>query len=335
MARSGTVLSSVPEGEIEDEEEIIDDAALEEEEVEAAENARLEAEARKGGWRPLAEYTGRPGGWVDAKTFLQRGEEFAPFVKKQRDELRIERAALVEETTALRTELVTTRKEMQQLLEFSRKSDQAGYDRAVRELKQRQREAVAAGDTVAYDAVEAQLDQMEEARESAQPAAEEIVEPKPAAKIDPVIQQWIGENPWFNSDQFLAGQMINEHKVVLNESPGMPLAEQLDVAKEALMRRFPKKFGIQEKPEMTRTRTPAAPLAPTPPSTRPRGRTGIDAIADPTDRAQAREGFRRAQRNVPGVTEEEFLRIWYDSHADVLQVMDETKTAKRHRTHGR
>ncbi len=40
-----------------------------------------EAEARSSGWLPQDQWKGPPEKWVDAEKFVQRGEQFLPFVQ--------------------------------------------------------------------------------------------------------------------------------------------------------------------------------------------------------------------------------------------------------------
>lgn len=358
MARPGGVASSLPQQIEEDPETLIKEELDEDfEEIEeysgdgeidpgeaaTAEVAAIEAEARRQGWRPLAEYRGKAGGWVDAKTFLERGENFLPFVQKERNDLRREREAMKGEIDGLRSELAQTRGEMQKYVKFARDADQRGYDRAIRELKAKQRAAVEAGDTATFDQVEEQIEQMETARNevAAEPAPSPTAAPRPqpAANQPPEIAQWMADNEgWFMNDRVLNSAMIAEHNAVLEESPGMDKLEQLELAKERVMKRFPKKFGLPDQQESApqqpqRPRRPAAPMAPSG-SARPQNRqvTGIDAIQDLRERQAVRDGFKRARRNVPDLTEEEYLAVYENPHEDVLEVRQQ---AKRRRAGGK
>lgn len=314
-------------------EDIVDEIV---EDPERAEQEREEAEARRSGWRPLAEYRGEPGRWVDAHTFLERGNTFLPIVRQQRDQAVAENAALRSEVEQMRGEVTATRTDMQKLLDWSRKADQAGYDRAIADLKKQQREAVAGGDVTRFDEIAIQIDEMAEARaEVVQPPPAPAPTPRPAVQQNPAIDRFVAENAWFQSDKVLNQAMIAEHVAAIEEYPGIDAAEQLEIAKQAVMRRFPKKFGLTEEPEVVAqqpiTRRPAAPMAPTPPAQRtgPRSRTGIDAIEDAEERKQARLGFDRAKRNMPDLTEAEYLTVFNDPKADILAMQDEAKKRAR------
>jgi hypothetical protein len=214
MARAGTVVSSLPQAEEEefldqedlneDEGEGDEDRELSAEELAAAELQAAEDEARRQGWRPLAEYRGKPGGWVDAKTFIERGKNYLPFVQKELRETKEANGRMASEMEGLRTEVASTRAELQKLLDFSRRANQAGYDRAVKDLKAQQREAAAAGDVGKFDEIGVQIDQMAEARAESDdepvPASREAPtapqpQPKPAVSLPQDYQEFLDENP--------------------------------------------------------------------------------------------------------------------------------------------
>lgn len=345
MARAGTTLSSLPEAALDEglePDHLAEEGDLDEgrpvpttEELLAHEELALEEEARGQGWRPLAEFRGKAGTWKSARDFVEAGKNYLPFVQKDLRETRAANERMATEMDGLRTEMTQTRADMAKLLDFSRRANQAGYDRAVKDLKAQQREAVAAGDTVTFDKIETQLGEMADARAEADPvpaaptprAPAPLPRPKPALETPTEYQDFMTANPWFNSDRVLNAAMIEEHNAVMAESPGMPLADQLEKAKEAVVAQFPKKFGVDpEAPPPPRR--PAAPLPPANRRAPAGGRTGIDAIVDPQERAQARAGFQSAKRSMPTITESEFLDIFNDPHADVLDVLKKHKPAK-------
>lgn len=348
MARPGAHESSLPPQDDEDielmedveepedgadEAEAADQEAQEQGYADSAERTAMETEARQQGWRPLAEYRGKPGGWKTAKAFIEAGQNYLPFVQKELRESKETIGRMGAEMDGLRTEMAKTAKDMQKLLEFSRKAGQVGYDRAVKDLKDQQREAVAAGDTVAFDKIEGQLDEMAQAREEAveEPPAPEP-QPRPAAGLPQEYQDFIADNPWFNSDRTLHTTMIAEHNAIIEESPAMPLYDQLEKAKEAVMARHPKKFGLEDAPPPPQPRRPAAPLP-------PRGGAGprppapnadlIEAIADPKERAEARAGYARAKASMPNLTKAEYMAVFSDPHGDVLETVQAHKAKRK------
>lgn len=353
MARPGAISSSLPEvpedeidqdeidqdvdNQFEDEDNPEDAAAQADGYADAAEKTAMEAEAHAQGWRPLEQYRGKPGGWVNAKTFIERGKNYLPFVQKELRESKETIGRMSGEMEQLRTLVATTQSDMAKLLDFSRRANQAGYDRAVKDLKEQQREAVAAGDVTTFDKIEGQLEQMAEAREEGteEPAPAPAPQPKPAIGIPQEYQDFMAENPWFNTDRVLNSAMIAEHNAIIEESPGMSLADQLEAAKEAVVARFPKKFGVDAAapPAPPRERRPAAPLPPRNQGGRspaPRGGDDpIEALADPQERAQARQGYASAKRSMPNLTKAEYMEIFNDPHRDVLDTIARNKPSRK------
>lgn len=343
MARPGIVESSLPGSDVEDEtldDELLDPSLGELPAEAADEDDYWESLARPQGWRPLSDYRGQPGGWKTAQKFVEDGQNFLPFVKKQLSDQTRDNQNLRNEVEGLREDFAKQAHAMRQLLDFSRRAGDAGYARAVADLKSQQRQAVAEGDTTKFDQLDEQIEQMNAARaETLGPAAAvepaaPLPQPRPAVVGDPVVQAFIDANAsWYLSDKVLNSAMIAEHNRVIEESPGMSLADQLETAKEAVMARFPKKFGLAEPaPQPQRSRVPQAPLAPTQPArARTGGKSGIDSIADPAERGQARQGYLSAKRSVPDLTEAEYLQIWADPHADVLDVIEQNKPQRNRR----
>lgn len=309
------------------------------------ETAAIEARAAAMGWKPLAEYRGPPGKWHPAADFIARGENILPIVRDQNRRLAERVGKLESEITGLRTtaqDLRVTANEQLQIIkdlrDMSRTADQRGYDRAMTEIKVKQRKAVEAGDTAAYD----QLVEQAEALANSRPKQGVAVEPTAAPSSPPApptqpsppqlsaaVQEFVSQNRWFNVDPFLTRKMIDRHIDVLQEGDIADEAEQLAEAKHRLAEDYPDRFGLSASapPPPPRPRTPpprraATVAAPTPRSLAPPAPSGpltkIEQIQDPVERDQAREAFNRTRRHLPDYTEGEYMALYADPHADVL-----------------
>jgi hypothetical protein len=51
---------------------------------------RIIREAREDGWRPKEEFNGREEDWIDAETFVRRGKEINPLLRKNNEKLKRE-----------------------------------------------------------------------------------------------------------------------------------------------------------------------------------------------------------------------------------------------------
>lgn len=327
------------------------DAALEEgieDEVDAVdEYGDTEADRREatlGGWKPLSVFRGDPSQWRPAKEYLARGDEVLPFVRKQRDKLATDNETLKRRMDELQQEirngdgrhageLADLRQRMDELLDYSRRAKQEGYEEAKREILARSREAVAGGDLAAYDDAQRELAELDRSDATPPPQRErKNPVPEPKNRIDPAIDDFMASNPWFNSDADLNKQMIAEHNAIIARSPGMPVAQQLEQAKDVVMRNNPVKFGID--PQRPAPRRPAAPLGPRPGTERQRqAATGWEQIEDPRDRREAMTAFNKMNAGLkPSMkpyTVAEYLAIYHNPRADVLEEMASEGTGRK------
>lgn len=330
MASGTAISSSVPLGD----EEIIDDLPADE----GGEDAAIEARAREMGWKPLAEYRGPAGRWQPARDFIERGENILPIVRDQNRRMTERIGKLEGEVTGLRATSQEQLQIIKDLRDMGARANQAGYDRAMAEIKANQRKAVEAGDTTAYD----QLVEQAEALASSRPAPVTTRDPPPppppppAAATPPGLRaptrEFLDGNPWFNADKLLSDTMIGFHREVLAEREATDAIlirdpdldrELLEEAKGRVMAKYPERFGRA---------APAAPAAPrrraatvVPPTNgneQPaRGATPtINSISDPGERAEAREAFNRMKRQLPDYTEAEYMALYDNPHGDVLTI---------------
>lgn len=334
---SGTAISSSIPGE-DDGGEIIDDLPPDD----GGEDAAIEARAREMGWKPLAEYRGPPGRWQPARDFIDRGENILPIVRDQNRRLTERIGKLEGEVTGLRSTSQEQLQIIKDLRDMGARANQAGYDRAMAEIKANQRKAVAAGDTEAFD----QLVEQAEALASSRSAAAAPSPPPPPPVATPPVpsapalraptREFLDSNPWFKTDKLLSDTMVGFHREVLaeREATDAILAadpdldrDLLDEAKNRVMAKYPERFGGSSLPRPNPTPPPRRRAAPVVQPTngndgggRGGGAPTINSISDPGERAQAREAFNRMKRQLPDYTEAEYMALYDDPHGDVLTI---------------
>lgn len=319
-----------------DGDEAIDELPSEEEQ-EAVRLAEIEARARRQGWRPLAEYRGPAGKWVDAETFLERGEQFLPFVRKDLEQSRAEVARMGSEIDGLRRTVEEQKQSLNELLQFARNADQAGYNRAKAELEADMRQAVVDGNTEAFDEAKEKLDTLAEGRatrvvrEPERTAPESRPQPQPKVAVDPVAQAFVNANPWFERDPSLASYMNECHLLLQQAEPGLSLAENLEKAKEMVIQKFPEKFGRQREPE-PQPRQPVARSRVVTPSRSGASPTAVrdpfGVITDAAEREAAKKAYTRMKAQMPSLTATEYVTLYLNPHADVLQLRREAAARK-------
>lgn len=295
-----------------------------------------EERAKAMGWKPWPvdagnpqrhEYRGRPELWTDAGAFLAKAQDELPVLRERNRQLTEQVARLTRSETRLNTTITEQQGAIDRAVEIAQRADDRGYKRAMDELRQRQRQAVADGDTAAFDDIQAQIDAA---------ATERVVDtaPAPRAPVAPATPPSNGtwpettaflsdpENAWFHTDKVLRAAMIAEHQDVLTERPTLGRAAQYELARERVVETFPDRFQDPE-PPMPRTPAPAPAPAPrarvaarpavmTPSAPQPRvPRNGADPFDEfpAHERADAAKGYERAKRLDPLITKREFVEL--------------------------
>lgn len=294
----------------------------------------VEERARAMGWHPLpidpdnpqpGDYRGDPRRHTDAATFIAHGEEQLPILRDQTRRLSDKVARYTADIEGLRYTVAEQARAVKDAMDLARRSDERGYNRALQEMRAEQREAVAAGDTQAFDQVQERIDAAQRERDAnAVPPARS--EQAPASEsVWPETTAFINDNPWFNSDPALHRAMIAEHNAVLQVHPNMSRAQQYARAKARVVEAFPDSFPEPNmppaaEPEQMRVRRTAGVLAPSAPAPPPRRTSPFDQIDDPGERAQAKQAFTRLQNMDPGMTADEYMTLYTNPKADALSL---------------
>lgn len=298
-----------------------------------------EDRARALGWKDREEYRGDPRRWTPAKEFLDRGDRELPILREQLKRTSDRMVRTSREMESLRCTVAEQAEAIRVSQELAKRADQRGYDRALRELKIERDAAVEAGDKLGFDQVQEQIDAMESER-NAQPAPVERPPVDTPPAIDPAITRFISDNAWFSdkSRPYLNTAMVQFHNAVIQQHPEMPVAEQLEIALERMGKAYPEVAPRQRDEDMDEPRQPARPRPArrAPSALEPRGgdidpsrrsRSPFDRIEDPTERADARKAFESVRRHDPDVSEAEYVDIYLDPHADVLDIQRRRRKA--------
>lgn len=204
------------------------------------EQVAVEKEARLMGWVPKDEF--RDGDhWSDAETFVKRGKEINPILRKNNE-------TLLKKLEEAHREVA----EVKQVAKEFEKFQKEVADRKVKEmseqlaaLKEQKKTAVSQSDG---DAVVAIDDAIEAIKEEQQAAKTKEVEAKKAPVVevpitkDPIVTQWMADNPWFTTDEKMTrttdiiGTRINQ------ESPHLKGKAFFDELDKQVQEMFPDKF---------------------------------------------------------------------------------------------
>jgi hypothetical protein len=309
----------------------------------------IEDQARAMGWKPPGEFRGDPRHQMSAEDFVKKGMEELPVLRDQNFRLSTKVTRMSEQLETMRRTSAEQAQAVKEALRLARGASKAGYERAKRELKGKQRLAAEQGDMVAFDQLGAEIDAMEVERTQA--AAEEAPEtpaaapPTPAPAqggIDPAVLAFTRDpiNRWFFDAKrpHLKQGIINFHSAVIAERELTDVAEQLEEAKRRLVEMYPQDFQpapgmddeFEEEPPVPERR-PAVPAprraasvaAPSRAPIAPGGarqRSPFDVIEDPAERAEAHSTYQRLRGQDPGLTAAEYMEIYTNPKADALEL---------------
>ncbi len=217
-----------------------DDAPEGEDEAVAAEGedggeeelSATEVAAREQGWKPKSEWKSSKD-WVDAEEYVKRGNP--RYLREQLEQtekhIRDLRQQRVNDQTAFEQRLT----KMESLNKVQRR-------KMYGEIEAARRAAVEVGDTAEYDRqneMEQQLYQAEQ--EAGKTTAKE--EPAKAEKPHPDVEQWVSENPWFTKSKMLNKAAEGIHLQLMDDEPGLTIAENLARTRAEIIKRYPEKFS--------------------------------------------------------------------------------------------
>ena len=214
---------------------------------EAPEAPQYESEARAQGWVAKEEFRGSEDDWVDAETFVRRGKEIMPILRKNNEKLLKE----LGEAKKMAEEARETAKEFRefQKQQFERKTKD--LESQLENLKQAKREAITQGDGDRAIAIDDAMDELKEQRQEAKEdlkAAEEKVKEAPQVTQDPTLNEWMDKNDWFGKDSRMTGVANGLGVELRRENPSLNGQAFLDKLDSELQEMFPEKFGKKRTP---------------------------------------------------------------------------------------
>lgn len=278
-------------------------------------DAAIEARARAMGWRPENEWDeeraqreGRtkPRRFLTAADYIERTEGSLPILRKtlrtQSDEI----TKLRGDTSEANRKLDDLGKLLTNLHRTNQAIGKREYERGMADAKAARKAAIETGDEAAVDQADAAMRQLEDMkpeepeREEETPRRNGAPAPKNGQQGDPVIQSWIGENSWFNTDNVTSAFMLEAYEAVKKQRPSADVRAQLDEAKARVQKRFPERFGLVEEEE----------LEPEPELDPDRGNANrrAPAAVNSSTRSASRRGNGHTFADVPKSDQAEFRR---------------------------
>jgi hypothetical protein len=205
-------------------------------------------EAESQGWVPKERFRGNESDWVDADTFVKRGREILPILRKNNENL-------VKDLNATKEQLKEFREAAEEFKKFQKEAYERKaneYEDRIREIKESRAQAISDGDGQKVNALDDALDQAKEDLKEAKQAVIEVdtvktPEPAPQA-MEPELQSWLDGNTWFGQDKRMTGIANGIGDSLRLEFPMLKGKAFLDKLDEVLAEEFPNKFGEKKSP---------------------------------------------------------------------------------------
>jgi len=202
-------------------------------------------EASSQGWAPKDKFHGDEKDWVDAETFVKRGREILPILRKNNENL-------LKELNQTKESLKEFRVAADEFHKFQKES----YERKAKELelevvnlKAARAQAITDGDGQRVNALD---DAIDSAKEEAKTAKDNAAKEAPVrgalpSAVDPKLQVWLDKNEWFGKDKRMTSMTNAIGETLRLENPGLAGDAFLTRLDEVLAEEFPQKFGKEEK----------------------------------------------------------------------------------------
>lgn len=240
--------------------------------------------ARKMGHVSKDKFKGDPSLWVDAKTFVERGENYVPILKSQLKRQQEQMAEL--------------QKALKDLSEYHSKTAQREYEKAYKELKAQQLQAVANADHAAFVEIDQQIVDLAESANEAANAIPKVKDEPEQKQPDPDFIVWSKDNSWYGKDAEMSEFADSIAPYVTRKNPNASYGEVLDLIKERVKKEFPSKF-------INAKRATAHAVEASQPAAKKGGRTFADLPKS------ARDTFDRWQRTGQvKITKEEYVATY-------------------------
>jgi len=204
------------------------------------------SEASGQGWVPKEKFRGDEKDWVDAGTFVKRGREILPILRKNNENLLKE----LNHTKASMNELRQATEEFKKFQKESYERKASDLEGQIVALKSARSQAITDGDGTKVTAVDDMIDGLKEDLQAAKASAKEAVtvtRNTGTVAVDPALQTWLSGNEWFGKDARLTAQTNALGEVLRRENPGLTGKAFLDKLDEVLLEELPQKFGEKEK----------------------------------------------------------------------------------------
>lgn len=193
-----------------------------------------EGEAKTSGWVEQSQWKGPADRWVDAQTFVERGEQFFPFVQAKLKKS-LDKIDVLEGTV---NELRDVNKQFREFSDKALERERKEKAHLLGELETARAQAITDGDGKEAVRLEKEIRAVEKEPIKTQPSE------------SPEVSSWKAENAWYGSDAELSAIADGLSEVVARENPGLKGKAFLDKLTERVKTVVPHKFQNARREEL-------------------------------------------------------------------------------------
>ena len=167
----------------------------------------IEVKAKQMGWVPEAEFRGDRAKWIDAKSYVERGEQVLPILQANNRRL-MDTVQQLQAKTAQQDEVIkNATASIEELKNFNSEMTRSNAKDQKEQLKAQLVQAKKDNDAVAEVELTDKLSELNTTLRTAEkePVKETVVKQPDRPVIAPEFQQWMNENPWYATDPAKAG----------------------------------------------------------------------------------------------------------------------------------
>jgi hypothetical protein len=174
----------------------------------------VEQEALHLGWVPQDEFKGDADRWIDAETFVRRGKELMPILRKNNEALQSQVSRLEGQLGETRQIIAQHGESMAAMKDLQRKAVTDAVQRTREELKQSLVTARENGDVDAEMDITEQLGEVTDQLKELKKEPPAVQQPPAAPTPDAETLAWTGRNKWYEEDEAMQGLVMGlAHKI--------------------------------------------------------------------------------------------------------------------------
>ena len=253
---------------------------------------QTEKEARLMGWVEKEAY--RDGEhWVDAETFVKRGKEINPILRKN-NEILLRKLA---ERDAEVTEIKKVAKEFEKFQKDAAENKVVELQKELVTLREQKKEAISRSDGETVVAIDEAIDALKEQQIEAKKAPVSTAPEKQPVIFDQLVVDWMAENKWFTADEKYT-RIADAVGLSINQTyPNLKGKEFFEKLDEELEEVLPQKYKKQSRTSPVEGSSTSSNRP-----TGPKSKKTYESL--PSDAKQACD---RYVKTIPGYTKEKYL----------------------------